>query len=94
MKNIRASISNWEERLEDRWVTTSRKGQRKIILHCFIVYILITAVAILQVWNEVHKSKKDIQMEHISPLSKKKELVAVPFNKIIKNFKTKGYERK
>jgi flagellar basal body-associated protein FliL len=94
MKNIRASISNWEERLEDRWVATSRKGQRKIILYCFIVYILITAVAILQVWYEVHKSKKDIQMEHISQLSKKKELVAVPAKKIINNFKTKGYERK
>jgi vancomycin permeability regulator SanA len=94
MKNIRASISNWEERLEDRWVTTSRKGQRKIILYCFLVYILITAVAIVQVWYEVHKSKKHIQMEHISPLPKKKVSVVVPFNKIIKNFKTKCYERK
>jgi hypothetical protein len=88
MKNIRASISNWEERLEDRWVANSRKGQRKIILYCFIVYILITAVAILQVWYEVHKSAKDIQMEHISPLRKNKVSVAVPTNKIINNFKT------
>jgi flagellar basal body-associated protein FliL len=94
MKNIRTSISNWAERLEDRWVTTPRKDQRKIILHCFIVYILITAVAIVQLWYEVHKSKKDIQMEHISPLPKNKVPVVVPFNKIINNFKTKGYERK
>jgi flagellar basal body-associated protein FliL len=94
MKNIRTSISNWEERLEDRWVTTPRKDQRKIILYCFIVYILITAVAIVQVWYEVHKSQKDVQMEHISPLPKNKVPVVVPAKKIIKNFKTKGYERK
>lgn len=94
MKNIRASISNWEERLEDRWVATSRKGQRKIILYCFIFYILITTVAIVQVWYEVHISAKDNQMEHISPLPKKKVSVAVPSNKIINNFKTKSYERK
>jgi hypothetical protein len=94
MKNIRTSISNWEERLEDHWIALPRKGQRKIILHCFVAYILITAVAIVQVWYEVHKSAKDIQMEHISPLPKKIVPVVVPFNKIIKNFKTKGYERK
>ncbi|MFH6965229.1 nitrogen regulatory IIA protein [Flavobacterium plurextorum] len=89
MKNIRTSISNWEERLEDRWVATPRKGQRKIILYSFIVYILITIAAIVQVWYEVRKSAKDIQIEHISPLPKKKRPITVPTNKIINNFKTK-----
>ena len=73
MKNLRGSIQIWEERLEENWIALPRIRQRKIILYFFLGYALITAAVIVQVWYEARKPEKDIQIEHINPLPKKKE---------------------
>ena len=81
MDNVRLSISNWIERLEDRWIVLPLKSQKKIIFCSFIGYILITIVTIIQVCYEITQSKGDIQIEHISPLPKDKVPITITKNR-------------
>lgn len=95
MKNIRNTIDQWMDSLDQRWEELPIKRQHQYLLYFFIGYLLLTTVVIANVWSDTAGSKNDLDIRHIEstvPLQKKSSAALQDSLKSI--LKIKIYERK
>jgi hypothetical protein len=65
MKNLRTTISNRFDKLDDHWRSIPVKRQHRYMLLFFLGYVLLTAAVIIGIWYDVQNPKKEI---HILPI--------------------------
>lgn len=91
MKNLRAYITRWFEKMDDRWKALPVKKQHLYTLYFFTVYLLLTAVVLYKVTLDTGKSKAGLVIspienrllnKNISPSISKDSLTLIVKNKI------------
>ncbi|MBL7734443.1 MAG: nitrogen regulatory IIA protein [Chitinophagaceae bacterium] len=94
MKNLRTAISNWFDRLGDRWRALPVKKQHRYTLLLFAGYALLSVVVLLKVCYDVAQSNNAITIEHIeNPIIKQKKSPVSPQDSITTILKNQLYER-
>lgn len=95
MKNLRANIDRYFDKLDDRWRAMPMRKQYRYTLYFFVGYSLLTAGVIFKIWYDTSKSENTIFIEHIeNPVLKKRERPASPQDTLSTILKNKFYERK
>lgn len=95
MKNIRANLDEWFEKLEERWQALPLRKQHKYILCFFTGYLILTTGVIFKVWYDASKSDNAMVIEHIeNPVLKKSESPSRLQDTLSTILKNKFYERK
>ena len=74
MKKLRATITDYFDKLNDHFSALPLRKQKQYTLYFFVGYLLLTVIVIWKVWYDVGKSYKTIDIKHIeNPVLKKKE---------------------
>lgn len=60
MKNLRTTISNRFDRLDNRWRALPVKKQHRYTLFFFLAYVLLTVAVITGIWYDVKYSETKI----------------------------------
>ncbi|GIQ60971.1 hypothetical protein Flavo103_41070 [Flavobacterium collinsii] len=95
MKNLRTNMSEWFDRLDERWQALSVRKQHRYTLYFFTGYMLLTVGVIFKVCLDTAKSDADMEIKHIeNPVLKKKESPALIQDTLITILKNKIYEGK
>jgi hypothetical protein len=95
MKNLRTNISEWFNRLDERWQALPVRKQHRYTLCFFTGYLLLTMGVIFKVWLDTARSDNDMVIKHIeNPVGKKKESPATIQDTLITILKNKIYEGK
>lgn len=95
MKNLRTNISEWFNRLDERWQALPVRKQHRYTLCFFTGYLLLTVGVIFKVWLDTARSDNDMEIKHIeNPALKKKESPATIKDTLITILKNKIYEGK
>lgn len=94
MKNLRTAISNWFDKLDDRWRAMPVKKQHYYTLLLFAGYALLSVVVIVKVCYDVAQSDNAITIEHIeNPIIKQNKSSVSPQDSITTILKNQLYER-
>ena len=94
MKNLRAPLSNWFDKLDRQWRELPVKKQRRYMLLFFSGYVLLTILVIGKVYCEVGKSGEGITIEHIeNPVIPQNKSSVSPRDSITTILKRKLYEK-
>lgn len=94
MKNLRTAISNWFDKLDDRWRAMPVKKQHHYTLLLFAGYALLSVVVILKVCYDVAQSDNAITIEHIeNPIIKQNKSSVSSQDSITTILKNQLYER-
>lgn len=73
MKELRANIGKYFDKLEERWRGLSVRKQHQYILCFFVGYLLLTVGLIGKIWYDTSKLRNDLVIEHIeNPVTKRK----------------------
>ncbi|MCS4239856.1 hypothetical protein M2306_001304 [Myroides gitamensis] len=74
MKKLRATITDYFDKLNDRFSALPLRKQKQYTLYFFVGYLLLTAIVIWKIWYDAGKSYKTIDIKHIeNPVLKKKK---------------------
>ncbi|MEA9412614.1 MULTISPECIES: nitrogen regulatory IIA protein [Flavobacterium] len=95
MKNLRTNMSEWFDRLDQRWQALPVEKQHSCTLYFFAGYVLITAGVIFKTVLDTAGSDNDMEIRHIeNPALKKKESPPTLGDSLITILKNKNYEGK
>ena len=95
MKNLRTNMSEWFDRLDQRWQVLPARKQHSYTLYFFTGYLLLTIGVIFKVGLDTTRSDNDMVIKHIeNPALKKKESPATIQDTLITILKNKIYEGK
>jgi hypothetical protein len=95
MKNLRTNMSEWFDRLDQRWKVLPVRKQHRYTLCFFTGYLLLTIGVIFKVGLDTTRSDNDMVIKHIeNPVGKKKESPATIQDTLITILKNKIYEGK
>lgn len=95
MKNVRTNMSEWFDRLDQRWQVLPVRKQHRYTLCFFTGYLLLTIGVIFKVGLDTTRSDNDMVIKHIeNPALKKKESPATIQDTLITILKNKIYEGK
>jgi hypothetical protein len=95
MKNLRTNMSQWFDRLDQRWRALPLTIQHRYTLYFFTGYVLLTVGVIFKVGLDMTKSNNDMEIKHIeNPAVKNKESPATIQDTLITILKNKIYEGK
>ncbi|WP_431498783.1 nitrogen regulatory IIA protein [Flavobacterium sp.] len=95
MKNLRTNMSEWFDRLDERWQALPVRKQHRYTLYFFTGYVLLTLAVIFKVWLDTARSDNDMEIKHIdNPVLKKEESPATIQDTLITILKNKIYEGK
>ena len=74
MKKLRVTITDYFNKLNDRFSALPLRKQKQYTLYFFVGYLLLTTIVIWKVWYDAGKSYKTIDIKHIeNPVLNKKE---------------------
>ncbi|WP_134092116.1 nitrogen regulatory IIA protein [Olivibacter sp. XZL3] len=94
MKKLRTTISNWFDRLDDRWRAMPVKKQHRYTLLLFAGYALLSVIVLIKVCYDVAQSDNNITIEHIeNPIIRQNKSPIFPQDSITTILKRKMYER-
>ncbi|WP_199117828.1 nitrogen regulatory IIA protein [Pedobacter sp. ASV28] len=95
MKKIRENLDRWSGQLQERWQALPVGAQRRYTLYFFTGYLLLTAVAIFEVWHDTANTGNGMAIEHIeNPVPKNKKSPASPQDTSSTILKNNSHERK
>ncbi|MGH2666720.1 MAG: nitrogen regulatory IIA protein [Flavobacterium sp.] len=88
-------MSEWFDRLDERWQALPVRKQHRYTLYFFTGYVLLTLAVIFKVWLDTARSDNDMEIKHIdNPVLKKEESPATIQDTLITILKNKIYEGK
>lgn len=94
MKKLRTAISDWFDKLDDRWRELPIRKQHRYTLLLFVGYALLSVVVLIKVCYDVAQSDNKIMIEHIeNPIIQQKKSSVSPQDSITTILKRKMYER-
>lgn len=95
MKKLRTFLSNWFDKLDERWRAMPVKKQHRYTLLLFSGYALLTIIVIAKVCYDVgSKPNKGMGIEHIeNPVLRQQKSPVSPLDSISTILKRKMYER-
>ena len=74
MIKLRATVTDYFDKLNDRFSALPLRKQKQYTLYFFVGYLLLTAIVIGKVWYDVGNSYKIIDIKHIeNSILKKKD---------------------
>ncbi|MFL9836762.1 nitrogen regulatory IIA protein [Flavobacterium sp. ST-75] len=93
MEKFHSVRDTWQDRLDSRWRQLPARQRRRIVLYSFAGYLLVTAVVVVQVVNELGNARRGVGIQHISnPVAGEDRPVKT--ETIIQELKKEDYERK
>lgn len=94
MKNLRTTLSDWFDKLDEQWRALPLKKQHRYTLLLFAGYALLSIMVILKVCYDVGTSGNDMTIEHIeNPVIQQNKSSVLPQDSISTILKRKMYER-
>ncbi|EJG02228.1 MULTISPECIES: hypothetical protein [Flavobacterium] len=78
MENLKERIDRWLGQLDRKWTAMPAKSRRRMIIHLFAAYVLLTAIALLNICRDVKAARSCLRLEHIqdpSPAGKESPAV-------------------
>src|SRR5690606_7462617 len=90
MKNLRTTINNWFDKLDERWRSMPVKKQHRYTLLLFLGYALLSFVVLLKVCYDVAQSDNTMTIEHIeNPMNRQSKPSVSPQDSINTILKSK-----